>query len=54
MIVLGAAVFGILSGVMTARKRGGTRLDQAQYGAGFGIAFAILGLFATIALEWLA
>ncbi len=51
MIVLAGLVAGIVWGVLLARRRGGRRLDQLQYAAGFGIAFALLGLFATIALE---
>jgi hypothetical protein len=53
MIVIAAALIGMVSGVMTARRRGGRGADMAQYGAGFGIAFALAGLFLTIALEWL-
>ena len=48
MIVFVFAVVGVIIGVLTARKRKGNGLDQAQYGAGFGIAFAILGLVVAI------
>lgn len=51
MIVLAAALIGILLGARAARKREGNRLDIAQYAAGYGIAFAILGLFATLLLD---
>jgi hypothetical protein len=48
MIVLVLAVIGAVTGAVTARRRGGNRLDMAQYAAGFGIAFALIGLFATV------
>lgn len=51
MIVLGSAVLGILLGVLTAKKRGGAKLDMAQYGAAFGIAFALAGLIVTIVIH---
>jgi hypothetical protein len=52
MIVLAGFVLGALWGAMLARKRGGNRLDMAQYAVGFGIAMSLAGLFATILLEW--
>jgi hypothetical protein len=51
MIVIAGLVFGALGGALLARSRGGKALDIAQYAAGFGIAFALLGMFATIMLE---
>lgn len=51
MIILAFAVFGALLGAYQARRRGGKRLDMAQYGAGFAMAFAILGLFVTVFLS---
>lgn len=54
MIVLAAALFGAILGVMTARRHGGRRLDMAQYAAGYAIAFALAGLFLTILIERLA
>ena len=51
MIILGSAGLGAIIGVMTARKRGGARLDMAQYGAGFAIAFSLIGLIATIFID---
>lgn len=51
MIVIVAMLAGALIGATTALKRGGKRLDALQYAAGYGIAFALLGLFATIFLE---
>ncbi|MAC79242.1 MAG: apolipoprotein acyltransferase [Rhodobacteraceae bacterium] len=54
MIVFGTAILGALIGALTAKKRGGEGLDIAQYGAGYGIAFAILGMIATIVIHRMA
>lgn len=51
MFVLGGMIVGGISGAMLALKRGGTTLDAMQYAAGYGIAFAVVGLIATIALH---
>jgi hypothetical protein len=51
MIILGGLVAGALFGAWRARVRQGDRLDIAQYAAVHAIAFALVGLFATIALE---
>lgn len=51
MIVLAGFLLGALSGAWTAKRRGGSRADMAQYAAGYAIAFALAGLFLTIALE---
>lgn len=51
MIVIGGLVLGAMIGAATALRRGGRKLDALQYGAGFGIAFGLLGLFATIIIE---
>ncbi|WP_439559880.1 hypothetical protein [Roseinatronobacter sp.] len=51
MIVIFGLVAGALLGVRSASKRGGNRLDMAQYAAVGGIIGALLGLFATIGLE---
>jgi hypothetical protein len=48
MIVLMAGLVGAISGFLTARSRGGNRLDMAQYAAVFGIAFALLGVVVTV------
>jgi hypothetical protein len=50
MIVLAGLVLGALVGAGVARRRGGRPLDQAQYAAGYGIAFGILSVFLTIAI----
>ena len=54
MIVVAGAVLGIIIGAYQARKHGGRGLDQLQYAAGYGIAFALLGLFLTIFIENMA
>lgn len=51
MIVLAGLVLGVAIGAYTAKKRGGNRLDIAQYASGYAIAFMLLGLFVTIFLE---
>jgi hypothetical protein len=54
MIVLAGALFGGIYGALLARKREGSKLDMAQYAAGFGIAFGLVGLFLTIFVERMA
>lgn len=51
MIIAAGLVFGVLVGAFTAKSRGGKVLDMLQYAAGYGIAFMLIGLFATILLE---
>ena len=51
MIVIIAAIVGAVLGGFTAKKRQGNRLDIAQYATVYAIAFALLGLIATIAIE---
>lgn len=51
MIVLAAGIAGAVYGGLMARRRGGKAADVAQYAAGFGIAFALAGLFLTIFLD---
>ena len=51
MIVILAALAGAIWGGFVAKKRGGKPADIAQYAAGYGIAFALAGLFVTIVLE---
>lgn len=48
MIVIAAALIGAILGGMTAKKRGGKLADIAQYAAVYAIAFAIVGMLATI------
>lgn len=54
MIVLFAGLFGVILGAMRAKKAGGNALDMAQYAAGFGIAFLLLGVIATLIVHRLA
>ena len=51
MIVLAGLVLGAVWGAMTARRRGGNRMDVAQYVAVGGIAGGLVGLFVAIAIE---
>ena len=51
MIILAGMVLGILVGSLIARNRGGQRLDILQYGAVYGIAFTLIGVFVTILIE---
>jgi hypothetical protein len=51
MIVILAFLAGAVLGGLKARRRNGNRMDIAQYAVAFGLAFAILGLFATVAVE---
>ena len=51
MITIIAAIAGIALGVATALRRGGKALDALQYGAGYGIAFTLLGMLATIVID---
>lgn len=43
-----AALIGALIGAVIARRRKGSKLDIAQYAAGYGIAFGLLGLVLNI------
>ncbi len=51
MITIIAALTGIAVGSVTALRRGGKTMDALQYGAGFGIAFTLLGMLLTIILD---
>jgi len=51
MIVIVAAIAGALIGGTTAARRKGSRLDIAQYAASFAIAFAIVGVVATVLIH---
>ncbi len=50
MIIIVGAVLGALFGVYTAKKRGGTGLDVAQYAATYAFVFAIAGVILTVML----
>ena len=51
MIVIASALLGAGVGWRSAAKRGGNRLDIAQYAGVGAIVGALVGLFATIGLE---
>lgn len=51
MIVIGGLVLGAIGGGWAATRRGGKPADIAQYAAAYGIAFGLLGLFATLILD---
>ena len=51
MIVIVCLIVGALVGLFTARKRKGNKLDQLQFAVVYAVAFALLGLFATVVLE---
>ncbi len=53
-LVLGMALIGAILGALTARRRKGSGADIAQYAAGYGIAFALLGLVAMLILVRMA
>ena len=48
MIIVLALAAGAATGALKARKRGGHKLDMAQYAAGYAIAFGLVGLIITI------
>jgi hypothetical protein len=50
VLVPAFALVGALIGAFTAHRRGGRPADLAQYAAGYGIAFAVLGMIVTIVL----
>jgi len=51
MIALGLALIGAVIGGLNAKKRGGNRKDIAQYATGYGFAFLIVGMIATVLLD---
>ncbi|WP_170329078.1 hypothetical protein [Ruegeria arenilitoris] len=50
VVVLGMAILGAILGALAARKRNGSGADMAQYAAGYGIAFALVGLILSLIL----
>lgn len=50
LVVLGMAILGAVLGALTARKRNGNAADMVQYAAGYGIAFALVGLLVSMVL----
>ncbi len=51
MIVIGGFLLGALLGAWKARRLGGKGADMAQYATGYGILFALTGLFLTIGID---
>ncbi|SNR60173.1 hypothetical protein [Paracoccus sediminis] len=51
MIVIAAFIIGAVLGWRRAGQLGGRRRDRVQYAAAFAMAFAVLGLFATVILD---
>ncbi|WP_170317688.1 hypothetical protein [Paroceanicella profunda] len=51
MILPAAFVLGFLFGWMRAARRGGNRMDRAQYGFGHGMVLMLVTLVATIVIE---
>ena len=43
-------LIGALLGAVVAKRKGGNRLDMAQYAGGFAIIFGLIGLFIAIYL----
>ncbi len=48
MIVILFFFVGAAFGAFRAKRRGGNRLDMAQYGATYAMILAVIGLFITI------
>lgn len=51
MIVIALALLGAALGGFIAKKRNGTLADIAQYAAGYAIAFALVGMIATLVIH---
>lgn len=54
MIVIAGLVLGTVVGAVRARARKGNRLDILHYAAVHAIAFALLGLVATLVIDHMA
>ncbi|MCB1333042.1 MAG: apolipoprotein acyltransferase [Roseivivax sp.] len=51
MFVIAGAILGAILGALSARRRKGNGLDMAQYAAGYGILFAVIGMILTVVIE---
>lgn len=51
MIFILSGLTGALIGGFTAKKRRGNRKDIAQYAAGYGMAFTLVGLVVTVLID---
>lgn len=54
MIYTIAGLFGVALGAYRAKKRGGNLADMAQFAAGHGIAFLLLGFIITLIVHRMA
>lgn len=51
ILPLGGLLLGALLGVLRAKSKKGTGLDQLQWGAVFALIFGLIGLFILIMIE---
>lgn len=51
MIVIAALLFGAFLGWRRAGRLGGDQRDRAQYAVAYSLAFAVLGLLATVIID---
>ena len=51
MIWTGGLILGAVVGAVQALGRGGRKLDALQYGAAYAIAFGLVGLAISVALD---
>ena len=51
MIVIAAALLGLITGALVARRRKGNRLDILHYAAGFALAFVVVGMILTVCID---
>ncbi len=54
MVAIAGVAFGIWLGLRNATRRDGNLNDKLQYACGYGIAFGLLGVFLTLAIDWFA
>jgi prolipoprotein diacylglyceryltransferase len=53
LLIITFAIISALFGAYTARKNGGNKSDLIQYLLVYLIIGAVIGLFTTLAIEWL-
>jgi len=53
LLIITFAIVGALAGTFTARKNGGNKSDLLQYSIVYLIIGTIIGIFSTLAIEWL-
>lgn len=54
MIVIAGLLIGAITGAITARRRKGKLADILQYAAGYGLAFALVGMIITVIIDRMA